>query len=58
MLEYGTLAYVIIRVFTLVFALLICIHFQIAGVISLLPNTRIFGYSDKETQPHSLNINS
>ena len=26
--------------------------------ISLLPNTRIFEYSDKETQPHSLNVNS
>ena len=33
LLEYGTSAYVIIRVFSLLFALLICIHFQIAVVI-------------------------
>ncbi len=33
LLEYGTSAYVIIRVYTLLFALLICIHFQIAVVI-------------------------
>ena len=25
---------------------------------SLLPNSRILGNSDKETQPHSLNVNS
>ena len=29
-----------------------------ASLISLLPNTQIFKYSDKETQPHSLNVNS
>ena len=33
LVEYGTSAYVIIHVFTLLFALLICIHFQIAVVI-------------------------
>jgi hypothetical protein len=33
LLEYGTSAYIIIRVFTLLFALLICVHFQIAVVI-------------------------
>jgi hypothetical protein len=33
LLEYGTSAYVIIHVFTLLFVLLICIYFQIAVVI-------------------------
>ena len=33
LLEYGTSAHVIIRVFTHCFALLICIHFLIAVVI-------------------------
>jgi hypothetical protein len=37
-----------------------CDHFTACNceTISLLPNTRIFRYSDKETQPHSLNVNS